>query len=257
MISIEALRIMLSMAMLSYASFSDLKTREVSDLTWVVFGALGLVLDVYEVIFGMLSLSNLVIPILFSTVLSFTLGYLGLFGGADFKAFVALAILQPHPSQLVKPVFGIISFIYPLTVFSNSALAGASFALVILIRNIITVRAASSIFEGHESEAIWRKFIVLVSGIRVRLDSVRGPPFQYPLEVSLDEDGAERRLIMMPDIEDDNEALEIFKRLERAGIKEIWVSHTLPFLVFIAFGYISSIALGDVALWVLGRILFS
>jgi len=257
LISIEALRIMLSMAMLSYASFSDLKTREVSDLTWVVFGALGLVLDVYEVIFGMLSLSNLVIPILFSTVLSFALGYLGLFGGADFKAFVALAILQPHQSQLVKPVLGIISFIYPLTVFSNSALAGAFIAMVILIRNIITARAASSIFEGHESEAIWRKFIVLVSGIRVRLDSVRGPPFQYPLEVLLDEDGTKRRLIMMPDIEDDNEALEIFKRLERAGIKEIWVSHTLPFLVFIAFGYISSIALGDVALWVLGRILFS
>ena len=74
MISIEALRITLSMAMLSYASFSDLKTREVSDLTWVVFGALGLVLDVYEVIFGMLSLSNLVIPILFSTVLSYAKG---------------------------------------------------------------------------------------------------------------------------------------------------------------------------------------
>lgn len=253
----DALRVSLNMAMLGYASLSDLKTREVSDLTWVVFGALGLVLDAYEVTIGKLNLPNLVVPILFSAALSFALGYLGLFGGADFKAFVALAVLQPYPSQLVKPVFGIVSVIYPLTVFSNSALAGASFALVILIRNVITSRTAPSLFEGHESEAIWRRFIVLISGIKVRLDSVRGPPFQYPLEVPLDEKGADRRLIIMPDIEDDKEALEIFKRLERAGVEEVWVSHTLPFLVFIAFGYISSIALGDVALWLLGRMMFS
>ena len=257
MIPMEALRVSLSVAMLGYASWSDLRTREVSDLTWVVFGALGLILDIYEAAIGRLSLPNLAVPILFSATLSFALGYLGLFGGADFKAFVALALLQPYPPQLIKPALGVISVVYPLTVFSNSALAGASFTLVLLARNMSMARRVPSLFEGHESEALWRKFIILISGVKVRLNSVRGPPFQYPLEVPQDEEGAHRRLILMPDIEDDEEALKIFERLERAGVEEVWVSHTLPFLVFIAFGYVSSIALGDVALWALGRMLFA
>ena len=100
------------------------------------------------------------------------------------------------------------------------------------------------------------KFIVLISGVKVKLDSVRGPPFQYPLEVPPLEKGAERRLVLMPDLEDDEAALEVFQRLRRAGVEEVWVSHTLPFLVFIAFGYISSLLVGDVVLWVLKQILF-
>jgi len=255
-IQLEAFRVLLSLSMLGYASWSDLRTREVSDLTWIVFGGLGLILDLYELATGGLSLMALAVPVMFSTVLSFSLGYLGLFGGADFKAFVALTLLQPYAPLLVRPALDIASVVYPLTVFSNSALAGASFALVLLVRNLLAAPGGSPLFEGHESEPLWMKFIVLISGVKVKLDSVRGPPFQYPLEVSPLEEGAERRLVLMPDLEDDEAALEVFQRLRRAGVEEVWVSHTLPFLVFIAFGYISSLLVGDVVLWVLKQILF-
>ena len=241
--------------MLGYASWSDLKTREVSDLTWVVSGAAGLALDLYLVATGRLTLMALAMPVLFSTALAFALGYLGLFGGADFKAFVVLALLQPYPPRLVRPALGVVSVIYPLTIFSNSALAGASFALILLVRNLAAARRGSPLFEGHESESPWRKFVVLISGMKVRLDAVRGPQFQYPLEVPLGEDGAERGFVLMPDMEDDEAAFEVFRRLGRAGVSEVWVSHTLPFLVFIAFGYLSALLLGDLALWALSRAL--
>ena len=253
MIQLEAVRILLSATMLGYASWSDLRTREVSDLTWIVFGAPGLLMDVYEVAAGKVSPLNLAVPVLFSSALSFALGYLGLFGGADFKAFVALAVLQPYPPRLIRPVLGVVSVVYPLTVFSNSALAGASFGLVLLFRNMSAARRGSPLFEGHESEAPWRKLIILFSGVRVRLESVRGPPFQYPLEVPAEEGG--RRLVLMPDIEDDEAAAEVFGRLRRDGVAEVWVSHTLPFLVFIALGYAVSLLVGDVAIWALGLIL--
>ncbi|MCW3991076.1 MAG: prepilin peptidase, partial [Candidatus Bathyarchaeota archaeon] len=140
LIQLEAGRVVLSVAMLGYASWSDLRTREVSDLTWVVFGALGLIIDIYEVATGDMKLLTLAVPVLLSTTLSFALAYLGLFGGADFKAFVALAILQPYPPRLIRPALGVVSVVYPLTIFSNSALAGASFGLVILVRNILAAR---------------------------------------------------------------------------------------------------------------------
>jgi len=254
LIPLEALRVLFGVAMLGYASWSDLRTREVSDLTWIVFGGLGLVLDAYEAASGALTPLALAVPVLFSTALSFALGYLGLFGGADFKAFVVLAILQPYPPRLVRPALGVVSPVYPLTVFSNSALAGASFALLLLCRNLSAALKGASLFEGHESEPPWRKFVVLFSGMRVDLDSVRGPPFQYPLEASR-EDGEGRRLLLMPDLEDDEAAVKVFRELRQAGVVEVWVSHTLPFLVFVAFGFLSALFLGDLALWVLRWIL--
>jgi prepilin signal peptidase PulO-like enzyme (type II secretory pathway) len=60
-----------------------------------------------------------------------------------------------------------------------------------------------------------------------------------------------RRLILMPDIQDDNSAVEVFRTLEDSGVEEVWVSNTLPFLIYIAVGYILALALGDVALAVL------
>jgi len=255
LIPTDALRILLSVAMLGYTSWSDLRTREVSDLNWIVFGGLGLVLDIYETSTGVLNPMALAVPILFSTALSFFIGYLGLFGGADFKAFVALALLQPHPPHLVKPMLKTASVIYPLTVLSNSALAGASFAVILLVRNLSVASAGSHLFEGLESERPWMKLIVLISGMKVKLDTVRGPPFQYPLEVPALEEGAGRKLVMMPDLDDDEAAQDVFEKLRLAGVEEVWVSHTLPFLVFIAFGYVSALLVGDVALWMIMRLL--
>ena len=59
----------------------------------------------------------------------------------------------------------------------------------------------------------------------------------------------------MPDLENDEAALDIFNRLRLAGVEEVWVSHTLPFLIFIAFGYLSALLVGDVALWAIMRVL--
>jgi hypothetical protein len=84
---------------------------------------------------------------------------------------------------------------------------------------------------------------------------VRGPPFQYPLECPQGEGGGARRLILMPDINDDDAAREIFRRLEEGSVEEAWVSNTLPFLVFIAIGYILTVLLGDIALYLLSGLL--
>lgn len=59
----------------------------------------------------------------------------------------------------------------------------------------------------------------------------------------------------MPDIQDDDAALGVFRRLREAGVEEVWVSNTLPFLVYISIGYVMAILLGDVALSILGRVL--
>jgi len=253
--ALDAARVLLSLVMLGYTSWIDLRTREIYDLVWVVFGALGLVLAAYEIYVGGLTITGLAIPVAFSTVLSILIGYLGLFGGADVEAFVALAILNPLPPRQLTPSLGIVSVIYPLTIFSNSALAGASFAMVLLTRNFASAIGGKTLFEDHGADPLWKKLVVMATGRRVSVESVRGPPFQYPLVLPPEEGGPGRRLVLLPDIHDDDAAREIFRGLEREGVDEVWVSHTLPFLVFIAIGYAATLVLGDVALTVLSGLL--
>jgi prepilin signal peptidase PulO-like enzyme (type II secretory pathway) len=57
----------------------------------------------------------------------------------------------------------------------------------------------------------------------------------------------------MPNIQDDESAEEIFSTFREEGLSSIWVSHTLPFLVFITFGYIMTLTIGDLALAVFVR----
>ena len=88
-------RILLSLVMLGYASWVDLKTREIYDLVWMVFGVLGLILDAYEVYTGALPLWGLGVSLAFSVAVSLLLGYMGLFGGADVFAFITISIRAP------------------------------------------------------------------------------------------------------------------------------------------------------------------
>ncbi len=55
----------------------------------------------------------------------------------------------------------------------------------------------------------------------------------------------------MPDIQDDDSAVEVFRTLEASGVEEVWVSNTLPFIVYIAVGYVLALVLGDVVLAIL------
>jgi preflagellin peptidase FlaK len=250
---LDAIRILLSFVMLGYTSWVDMKTREVYELVWLVFGGMGLVLALYEVYFGSLALTWFVTTVVFSIVISVFLGYLGLFGGADVEAFIALSILHPIPPRGLEPMLGVVSIIYPLTLFSNSALSGASFALVLLGRNLLKKAGSRALFEGLGSDSSLKKLIIMVTGTKVKINSIKGPPFQYPLE-TVDEN-SDRRLILMPDIQDDDAAVEVFRRLREAGVKEVWISNTLPFLVFISIGYVIALVFGDIALFALGRYL--
>jgi hypothetical protein len=237
--------------MLGYTSWIDLKTREIYDMVWLVFGGLGLIIALYEVYTGSLTLVWLVVVVLISSVISIGLGFFGLFGGADVLAFIALAVLHPAPPRGLEPILGIVSPLFPLTLFSNSALSGASSSIVLLVRNIASTLHGRNLFRGLEDEPTWRKLVVMFTGVKMDVGSVRGPPFQYPLEVPGTEEEPGRHLILLPDIQDDDSAVEAFKSFEASGVEAVWVSNTLPFLVYIAIGYILALTLGDVALAIL------
>ena len=110
---VEYLRPILVLAMLGYASFKDLKTREVNDVVWLVFGASGLALNLYEASTGSIVFLNLMLPMAFMILFAVASGFLGFFGGADLLAFVTLpastsatrrcSLIHRFPASAVPP----------------------------------------------------------------------------------------------------------------------------------------------------------
>jgi preflagellin peptidase FlaK len=246
---IAAVRVALSIMMFGYASYRDVKTREVSDLVWIIFGALGVALDAYEVYVGALDIVQLLAAVGFMVVFALLVGYLGLFGEADLLAFVVVGLLNPAtPTLGYQPVL-FNPFFFPLSVISNAVLIGASGAAVVLLHNLSNRRSPP--FDGYTNVSPSTRIVLLFTGVRRRLDSIRGPPYEYPLE-KVGDDGT-LSLVVRPDIGDDEGASKTLIRLREMGRHTAWVSYSLPFLLILGVGYLSVIVFGDIALWLVSH----
>lgn len=248
--AMDVIRVILSLSMLAYASFKDWRTREVNDLLWVLFGSIGVVINIYAVLTGTLDLITIIIPIGISAVFALAVWYMGLFGEADLLALITVTLLSPLPPRINLKVLAIPPLIMPLTVITNSILIAACSALVILTLNLLNI--GGGFFDGYEPTRGWKKALLLMTGRKVDLSQISGPPFEYPLE-KLNENG-KVSLFLRPKIMEDEEAASTFTRLREAGRTRVWVSFTLPFLIFIFSGYVCSLIIGDIVLGIMIRL---
>ena len=123
---LEGLRILACLILFTYASWSDYKTREVSNTVWIVFAPIAFVLtflEIYIYEFSELTLQLSLYGMCFGLTAAFAiiLFYSGGFGGADAKALMCLALALPfHPENLIKPFFSEASPIsqtfFPITI---------------------------------------------------------------------------------------------------------------------------------------------
>lgn len=106
MYDIESLRQIITLSMLSVASFFDIKKREVNDIIWIVFGGAGSILYLFEP-FNPITILYIVIGVAIGMIWIFTRA----FGEADGLALIAFAITLPTYERL--PVALIVSIGVP------------------------------------------------------------------------------------------------------------------------------------------------
>ena len=255
----DGARIILCLSFLVYASWSDYKTREVSNKVWVILGPLALALTAFQ--FLIYSPQNL--QLLISYVLSFAVTsglaiavfYAGGFGGADAKALMCISIALPvYPNYLLSQPVGFVSPLFPITIFTNSVLLGALSVFYALFRNLLwTVRNKGGIFKGLETESLGRKLLALVSGYKVKVSNLE-KGHMYPLEdVEVNEDGEKKRKLLVFPKDEEREIIlsRILKNIKAENLEgEIWTTPGLPLLIFITLGLIISLAYGDIV-WIL------
>jgi preflagellin peptidase FlaK len=262
--SLEVLRVLTSLIFLIYSSWSDYKTREVTNKVWILFAPVASALTLTE-LFLYNSPDLLIFAICFGLTSGFAilLFYVGGFGGADAKALMCLALALPfYPQKLLTPVTFEISPIsksfFPIAVFSNSVLFAAFTAVVMLFYNIFwRIRTHEKLFgEDLKNESIGKKILVLVTGYKVSVNKLKEKWHVYPMEdiERNAENRPKRKLVVIP--KDEGRA-EIIERIDKAVNSKtipdrIWATPGLPMLIFILAGLITALVIGDIV-WIFIR----
>ena len=263
-IILMAARVTLSLAFLLYASWSDYKTREVSNRVWVFFAPLALSFSLAELLLYEPSrLPFFGLSFGLTAVFAIILFYSGGFGGADSKALMCIALALPFsPIMLFTPVLaGAVSplsqNLFPLTIFSNAVLLAAASGIVMLLINLKwRITTGKKIFEGTlAKESIGKKIVVLITGYKVSVAKLKEKWHVYPMEDVEEENGEnplKRQLVIVPRDEGRNETVTRLSNAVDAGKIDAYVLATpgLPMLIFITIGLIIALLFGDI-IWLL------
>ncbi len=225
-ISMLLLKLTTCFIMLSYASFSDWKAREVDDKLWILFSFIGITLNAVELYFYYNSqlLMLVIISISLSSIISFTLYYLGFFGGADMKALLVISLIIPvyYPSRYLHPFIS-------LTSLTNGAFLTLSIPVIFFTLNMVRLILGKDIFLGFENEKLWKKILVCFLGYRAR--KVEKGQFFMNLEKSINGKKGFH--------------ISLLKDEEFTSGQDIWVTPGIPLLIFITLGFVSTLIFGD------------
>jgi preflagellin peptidase FlaK len=258
-----AANVALSLTVLLYASWSDYKTREVSNKVWAVYAPIALCLSLADLLLydpSKLPLYGISFGV--TAAIAFALFYSGGFGGADSKALMCIALALPFSTEalftplIASGVSPISQVLFPLTIFSNAVLFAAASGIYMFFRNIVwNVRYGRKIFEGTlAAESIGKKILVLITGYKVSVAMLQEKWHVYPME-DVDDDGEnppKRKLVVVPRDEGRNEIVgRLSSAVENGKINDyVWATPGLPMLIFVTAGLIVSLLLGDIV-WLL------
>ena len=211
--------------MLSSATIIDIKKREISDLMWIIFGAISIILllfeeNIFQAAFGV-GFSLIVAPLVL------VLWRFGLFGGADALGLIVLSALAPMATFSESAVS-------PFSILVNSALLSITPMIINFVRNSIRILRKEDIFLDFD-EPKSKKIFAMFLGYRSK-----NPKYSFSLETKI---GNKKRL---------NIALHHSDTAEYCTTPNTWVTPGLPFMIFIFAGFILQLAFGDIILKLIG-----
>ncbi|MCQ1535052.1 peptidase A24 [Methanosarcina sp. KYL-1] len=244
---IELLKLAACLPFLLYSSYTDLTTRRVPNRVWklMLLSLSGFVL--YEAVVGG---TPYILHLLFSFFLIFALTYLlfkaKVFGGADMKALVVLAILVPvYPTLefhgLNFPLLGVPPIkLFALTVLENALFLTAAVPLGLFCYNLL-----------HFNPEMLKKPLYMLIAYRVKIKDLR-VLLEKGRHLRLAERFEFKNGKLKPHFAGSGIVLNsnVLSRLEaheENGLMDsfIWVTPGLPFMVPITAGFIMTALIGD------------
>ncbi|MFB6080395.1 MAG: prepilin peptidase [Haloferacaceae archaeon] len=147
---------------LGYAAWRDVRTRRVSNATWLPLAVLGVVLLAHAALvrlpFAGIADRWFLVRVGLSLGFVGTVGYvfwrLGGFGGADAKALMTLAVLLPtyptyYPPTVALPLERTAIGVFSMTVLSNAVIVGLAYPLALGVHNALAGERSLLMFFGR------------------------------------------------------------------------------------------------------------
>ncbi|MCV0392268.1 MAG: peptidase [Nitrosopumilus sp.] len=207
--------------MLILGSIVDIWKREIHDYYWIGFGGAGIVLAFLNpnIMTQLLTIGIALIIAPFVIVI----WRIGLFGGADAFALIALAVIAPMATITDNQIS-------PFTTLSNAALLFIIPFLFNLFRNIILQLRGKNIFEGFD-ESFSKKIIASFMGYKSK-----NPKFAFSIEKM---EKGKKKLDL---------AIHHAENQEFCTTPNTWITPGIPYLLLIAGGFIIQLIHGDIIL---------
>ena len=227
--------------MLAIASILDIRSREIPDKVWLIFGGFGAILSVLELLdTSAANRTAFSIHYAIGIALMSSIGYAtyktGLFGGADPKALVAIAVILPAYSA------GLFAFhdFAAISILSNALIASMTAMLFNVIRNSISVARGVPIFEGIQ-EGRMKRALAFAVGFP------SSSPGRYVFEMEAVDESGNRKFRFNPASYDDFAPSPQVpqKDKEKENKRRTWVTPALPFIVYIGIGFAINLVVGD------------
>ena len=217
--------IALALTMLTVGSIIDIRKREIHDYYWIGFGSVGFLLLFIDpdIVPNLLTIGFALIIAPFVILL----WRMGLFGGADAFALIALAVIAPMVTFSENAVT-------PFTTLSNAAILSVIPLLINVMRNVIAQIKGENIFEEFDASTA-KKSAAILMGYRAK-----NPRFGFAIEKT--ENGMKKFDLAMHHAENQ----------EFCTKPNTWITPGIPYLLLITGGFIIQLFYGDI---ILGRIL--
>jgi len=215
----------IALTMLIVGSIIDVWKREIHDYYWIGFGVLGFLFVCISA-----DLTSNLLTIGFALIIApfaILMWRLGLFGGADAFALIAIAVIAPLATISENPIT-------PFTTLSNAAILFVVPFLINISRNIIAQIKGENIFEGFD-ESTGKKIAASLMGYKAK-----NPKFGFAIEKT--KKGKKKF----------NLALHHAENQEFCTKPNTWITPGVPYLLLITAGFIIQIFYGDI---LLGRLL--
>ena len=235
----EIIRMGVGLVMFASASFFDLRTRSVSDLLWIFFAPIVVILYLFDFPATHWEGMMIVLSIAVSTSISYCAYKSGLLGGADMLALVTFAAIIPiYDYEPLIASNGAIAFLHPfapMIVLSNALVLSLVQILVNVLRNLAKKGA---LFDGLHHEPRSKKIFAMIIGHRSEK-----PGYAFPLERVAN---GRREFDFQ---------LKPAESAEYETRKDVWVTTATPFIVYMTVGLVIMILSGDVLALIFSTIL--
>ena len=229
-------------AILFYACYADLKTRTVTNKLWLLPLAVGLPLALYNwYLSGLPFLIRLGYSLGFTFLFAYLFFYLNLFGGADAKALMGIALLIPTNPLFAAPIPD--PFPFAITTLFNGAILSVLVFPVMFLYNALKLRPSE--LRAHLGLA----FV----GYKRRIDTLATAKrtfhrllHSYELEEETSGEPV-RRAFVFGGLEIDDDVIHELKTYHEQGKigDSVWVTPGLPYMLFITAGFFFALFAGN------------